>query len=254
MLISCYRIKTVVRKLERLQKYLARCGVASRRQAEILIKEGHVTVNKQVITEMGRKVQPGVDLVEVKGKKVTPEKRKIYLLLNKPCKVVTTLHDPQHRKKVTDLLTGITERVYPVGRLDYNSEGLLLLTNDGELAYRLTHPRYQISKTYLTRVSGQVMEKELNLLRNGVKLEDGYTQPAVVKLLKREQAETLLEITIHEGRNRQIRRMCEKIGHPVLSLKRIKFGPLVLGDLKAGEYRHLKHKEIQALKAACHLS
>jgi pseudouridine synthase len=241
----------VVGTLERLQKYLARCGVASRRKAEEMIKQGQVRVNQQIVSVMGFQVEPGKDLVEVNGKVVKPEIRKVYLLLNKPLNVVTTLDDPQQRKIVTDLIQGIQERVFPVGRLDYHSEGLLLLTNDGELAYRLTHPRYEIAKTYLTLVSGQIKENTINLLRNGVELEDGLTQPAVVKVLNREKAKTLLEITIKEGRNRQIRRMCDKVGHPVISLKRIKFGPLELGDLKPGKYRELKPKEIQALKAAC---
>jgi len=244
----------VVRTLERLQKYLARCGVASRRKAEEMIKQGQVRVNQQIVTEMGLQVEPGKDLVEVTGKIVKPENRKIYLLLNKPLNVVTTLDDPQQREIVTDLLQGIQERVYPVGRLDYNSEGLLLLTNDGELAYRLTHPRYQIEKTYLTLVRGQVKEIALNKLRNGVNLEDGKTQPAVIKILGREQTKTLLEITIKEGRNRQVRRMCDKVGHPVVSLKRIKFGPLDLGNLKPGMYRELTQKEILSLKKACQLN
>jgi len=243
----------VVGKLERLQKYLARCGVASRRKAEEMIKQGQVRVNQQIVSEMGFQVEPGKDLVEIKGRIVKPENRKVYLLLNKPQNVVTTLNDPQQREIVTDLLQGIHERVYPVGRLDYFSEGLLLMTNDGELAYRLTHPSYEIAKTYLTLVPGQVKEIALNELRNGVELEDGLTQPAVVKILGREQATTLLEITIKEGRNRQVRRMCAKIGHPVISLKRIKLGPLELGDLKPGKYRELKQKEIEALKAACQL-
>ena len=243
----------VVGTLERLQKYLARCGVASRRRAEEMIKQGQVRVNQQIVSEMGFQVEPGKDLVEVKGRIVKPENRKVYLLLNKPLNVVTTLDDPQQRKTVTDLLQGIQERVYPVGRLDYHSEGLLLMTNDGELAYRLTHPRYEIAKTYLTLVCGQVKEITINELRKGVELEDGLTQPAVVKILSREHTKTLLEITIKEGRNRQVRRMCDKVGHPVLSLKRIKLGPLDLGDLKSGEYRELKQKEIQALKAACQL-
>lgn len=243
----------MVRKLERLQKYLARCGVASRRKAEELIKQGQVMVNKQVISEMGFLVDSGKDLIEVKGKKVTPEQRKLYLLFYKPIRVVTTLDDPQQRKKVIDLLQGVAERIYPVGRLDYNSEGLLLMTNDGELAYRLTHPRYEIAKTYQTKVQGLVNEKALNKLRAGVELEDGLTQPAIVKLLRSNHVKTELEITIKEGRNRQVRRMCDKIGHPVISLKRIKLGPLVLGNLKPGKYRELKPREVAALKSACHL-
>ncbi|MDD2432329.1 MAG: pseudouridine synthase [Clostridia bacterium] len=243
----------VVGKLERLQKYLARCGVASRRKAEAMIKQGLVKVNGQVISEMGFQVKPGKDQVEVRGRKIEPEKRKVYLLLNKPCKVVTTLHDPQGRKKVTDLIKGVNERIYPVGRLDYDSEGLLLLTNDGELTNHLTHPRFAIAKTYLVKVQGQVNKQTVGKLQKGIELEDGLTQPALVKVRQRKQTETLLEITIREGRNRQIRRMCEKTGHPVITLTRLKFGPLDLSNLKVGEYRELKPKEIQALKKACHL-
>ncbi|MDD4146547.1 MAG: pseudouridine synthase [Clostridia bacterium] len=243
----------VVGKLERLQKYLARCGIASRRKAEEMIRQGLVKVNEQIVSEMGFQIEPGKDRVEVQGKKVEPEKRKVYFLLNKPGGVVTTLDDPQGRAKVTDLLKGVAERVYPVGRLDYQSEGLLLLTNDGELAYRLTHPRFEIAKTYLAKVQGQVKEQAVERLQKGVELEDGLTQPALVKIRQRGLAETLLEITIKEGRNRQVRRMCEKIGHSIISLKRIKLGPLALGNLQTGQYRELKQKEIQALKKACAL-
>ncbi|MGI6588539.1 MAG: pseudouridine synthase [Peptococcia bacterium] len=243
----------VVGKLERLQKYLARCGVASRRKAEEMIKQGLVKVNGQAVLEMGFQVEPGKDQVEVQGKKVEPEKRKVYFLLNKPCRVVTTLNDPQGRKKVTDLIKGVPERVYPVGRLDYHSEGLLLLTNDGELTYHLTHPRFAIAKTYLVKVQGRVNKQNVERLQKGIELEDGLTQPALVKVRQCKQAETLLEITIREGRNRQVRRMCEKIGHPVITLKRLKFGPLALGNLKVGEYRELNLYEIQALKNVCHL-
>lgn len=244
----------VVEKLERLQKYLARCGVASRRRSEEMIKQGLVKVNGQIVSEMGFQVRAEKDRVEVQGKKVVPEKRKVYFLLNKPSGVVTTLDDPQGRQKVTDLLKGVPERVYPVGRLDYHSEGLLLLTNDGELAYRLTHPRFAIAKTYLAKVQGKVEKQAIHELQKGVELEDGLTQPALVKVRQSGPAETLLEITIKEGRNRQVRRMCEKIGHPVISLKRMQLGPLDLGNLKTGQYRELRQKEIQALKKACQLS
>ena len=237
--------------MERLQKYLARSGVASRRAAEEMIRQGAVKVNGQVITEMGVQVKPDEDKIEVQGKVIQPEERKVYLLFNKPLRVVTTLDDPQGRTKVSDFLKGVKERVYPVGRLDYNSEGLLLLTNDGELAYRLTHPSYQIAKTYLTSVQGYVMNHVVKKLEKGIELDDGMTQPAVVKVLRKAPAETLMEITIREGRNRQVRRMCEKIGHPVLSLKRITFGGLELGDLATRKFRYLNEQEIAALKKIC---
>lgn len=240
-----------MKKLERLQKYLARSGVASRRAAEELIRRGLVKVNGIVVTEMGTQIDPEQDLITVNGKVVKPEEKKVYLLFNKPLRVVTTLDDPQGRAKVTDFLHGIKERVFPVGRLDYLTEGLLLLTNDGDLAYRLTHPRYQIAKTYLASVQGSVSHQLVRVLEKGVELEDGKTQPAQVRVIKRTPQETLMEITIREGRNRQVRRMCEKIGHPVLSLKRISFGNLELGNLPTGQYRYLSRSEESALKKLC---
>jgi pseudouridine synthase len=234
--------------MERLQKYLARSGVASRRKAEEMIEQGLIKVNGKIITEMGFTVYPEKDRIQVRDKIVKPEERKIYILMNKPTQVVTTVDDPQGRTKVVDLLKGIKERVYPVGRLDYNSEGLLLLTNDGNLAYFLTHPRFKVEKTYIARVKGAISEKAVKELINGVLLEDGPTQPAVVKVLKREDTATLLEITIREGRNRQVRRMCEKVGHDVVYLKRIRFGTLTLGDMKSGQYRYLNEKEVQDIK------
>lgn len=240
-----------MKELERLQKYLARSGVASRRAAEELIRRGFVKVNGIVVTEMGTQIDPEQDLITVNGKIVKPEEKKVYLLFNKPLRVVTTLDDPQGRAKVTDFLPEIKERVFPVGRLDYLTEGLLLLTNDGDLAYRLTHPRYQIPKTYLASVQGSVSYQLVRVLEKGVELEDGKTHPAQVRIIKRTPQETLMEITIREGRNRQVRRMCEKIGHPVLSLKRISIGNLELGNLPTGEYRYLSVPEVGALKKLC---
>jgi len=238
---------------ERLQKFLARAVIASRRQAEEYIKAGRVKVNGLVITELGSKVDPDRDRVAIDNKPVKAEEELVYLLLNKPPLVVTTLHDPQGRTKVTDLLPGIKQRVYPVGRLDYETEGLLLLTNDGELAYRLTHPSYKVPKTYRVKVQGNPSRTALQRLRNGVKLEDGMTQKALVKVLQPGKDSTLLEITIREGRNRQIRRMCQAVGHPVLALRRIRFGPLQLGSLSPGQYRALTKEEIISLKKACRL-
>lgn len=238
---------------ERLQKFLAKAGIASRRQAEEYIKAGRVKVNGLVITELGSKVDPERDQVMVDGKPVKVEEELVYLLLNKPPLVVTTLHDPQGRTKVTDLLPGIKQRVYPVGRLDYETEGLLLLTNDGELAYRLTHPSYKVPKTYRVKVRGNPSRAALQRLRDGVELEDGMTQKALVKVLQQGKDSTLLEIIIREGRNRQIRRMCQAVGHPVLALRRISFGPLQLGNLPVGQYRTLTKGEIASLKKACRL-
>jgi len=238
---------------ERLQKFLAQAGVASRRQAEEFIKAGRIKVNGQVITEMGYKIDQHRDQVTVDGKRVLAQEEMVYLLLNKPPLVVTTLSDPQQRTKVTDLLVGIKQRVYPVGRLDYESEGLLLLTNDGELAYRLTHPRYKVAKTYLVKVKGNISPEAQQRLREGVVLEDGPTQPAQVSVVREGKGTTLLEVTIREGRNRQIRRMCETVGYPVSALQRVSFGPLKLRDLPTGQYRFLTKAEIAALKKACQL-
>ncbi|PKM89007.1 MAG: pseudouridine synthase [Firmicutes bacterium HGW-Firmicutes-12] len=236
--------------MERLHKYLARAGMASRRQAENMIKEGRVKVNGIVVKEMGSQIEPGLDEVRLDNKEVVLRDDKIYILLNKPTQVVTTLDDPQKRKKVIDLLKGINERVYPVGRLDFNTEGLLLLTNDGELAYRLTHPKYKVDKVYIADVKGNMREPAITKLRIGIILEDGPTMPAQVRKLKQGNI-TTIEIAIHEGRNRQVRRMCEAVGHPVLSLKRVKFGPLKLGDLPVGAYRYLELQEIMDIKEAC---
>ena len=244
----------MVIKLERLQKYMARSGVTSRRKAEEMIKKGLVRVNGTIITEMGVKVNPLEDEIDVAGKKILPEEKKVYVLLNKPLGVVTTMNDPQGRKIVTDLLKDIKERIYPIGRLDYNTEGLLLLTNDGELAYHLTHPRFEINKTYFAKVNGYVTELALKELRQGVMLADGLTKLAFVKLLKRTAKESSLEITIQEGRNRQVRRMCEKVGHAVSYLKRIRLGFLELEDLQVGQYRCLKDFEVKKLKIDCKLT
>jgi len=237
--------------LERLQKYLARAGIASRRRAEELIKNGRVKVNGQTVSEMGIKIDPASDVVTFDDLGTNLQEEKVYLMLNKPARVVTTLEDPQGRCKVTDLIKGVKTRVFPVGRLDYLTEGLLLLTNDGELAYRLTHPKYKVNKVYVATVRGNIDEPALTKLRQGVMLDDGLTMPARVRLLTVENRVSTLEITISEGRNRQVRRMCNTVGYPVASLKRIQFGMLKLQDLESGQYRHLHEKEVAVLKKAC---
>lgn len=239
---------------ERLQKIISKAGLASRREAEEFIKAGRVKVNGVVVTELGTKVEPGRDKVSVDGKPIRSEKL-VYVILNKPKGVVTSLSDPDGRKTVTDLLTDINERVYPVGRLDYNTEGLLLLTNDGALTYALTHPKHEITKTYVAKVKGQPTEEKLDLLRTGIKLEDGMTAPAKVDIIDidREKGLAALEISIHEGRNRQVRRMCDAIGHPVRNLKRIKFAFLDLTGLRRGQYRHLYAAEIERLKSLANI-
>ena len=238
---------------ERLQKVLSQAGVASRRAAEKLIAEGRVTVNGQTIREMGVKADLAVDDIRVDGRRIKAAERHRYILLNKPAGYVTTRSDPQRRRTVMDLLGGVREYVYPVGRLDYDTEGLLLLTNDGDLAARLTHPRHGVERTYEAHVSGMPDEDAIERLRRGIPLDGRRTLPADVKLLNKGPAkagrhgEGVLLITIREGRNRQVRRMCEAVGHPVRKLKRIKFGPIGDRRLKPGEWRELTAAEIKVL-------
>ncbi|HZG14732.1 MAG TPA: pseudouridine synthase [Candidatus Bathyarchaeia archaeon] len=233
--------------MERLQKILAQAGVASRRKCEELITQGRVKVNGTVSTELGTKVDPQNDIILVDDKPIHIEKL-IYLLLHKPTGVITSLHDPQGRRVVTDLLTDIQERVYPVGRLDYDTSGLLLLTNDGELANRIAHPSFEIDKVYRAWVKGIPSKESVKKLATGIRLEDGMTSPGEARIIEQEAQRTLLEITIHEGRNRQVRRMCDAIGHPVLKLERIRLGFLTLAGVKVGEYRHLTKEEVERLK------
>lgn len=232
----------------RLQKYLAMSGVASRRKSEELIKEGHVMVNGKVITEMGFTIEPDKDYIKLDGKLVRPENRKVYILMNKPSSVVTTSNDQFQRDTVMDLLgRKVVERVYPVGRLDYETEGLLLLTNDGELANRIMHPRTHLPKRYQVVVRGKISKENMELLATGVDIGDYTTSPAEVKLVAFRDHKTEIEITINEGKNRQIRRMMEKIGHEVAYLKRISIGPIHDNMLKKGEWRHLTEDELKRL-------
>jgi len=235
--------------LERLQKVIAQAGIASRRDAEELIKAGRVTVNNKVVTELGTKVEPKRDRIAVDNKLIKAEKY-LYILLNKPKGVITALEDPQGRKTVADLVANIPERIYPVGRLDYNTEGLLIMTNDGDLTNTLTHPSHEIAKTYLAKVQGYPPEEKLDKLRVGIKLEDGVTAPAKINIIAidREKELTTLEIVIYEGKNREIRRMCEAIGYPVKNLKRIQIAFLTLEGLRRGQYRQLLAEEVEELK------
>ena len=232
----------------RLQKYLAQCGVASRRHAEEMIAAGDVTVNGVRITQMGAQVEEG-DTVCVKGKRVTPETEKVYIMYHKPAGEVTTASDPEGRPTVMDRFRDQPVRLFPVGRLDYDSEGLLLLTNDGALTERLLHPSHQVDKTYLARVTGSVSLDTVRLLRQGVMLDDHKTAPAKVRIIKTETFATVVLVTIHEGRNRQVRRMFEEAGHKVLQLRRVRFGPLELGDLPRGQWRELTPEEERKLMA-----
>ncbi|MBU2537445.1 MAG: rRNA pseudouridine synthase [Proteobacteria bacterium] len=224
---------------ERLQKILAKAGIASRRNAEELIRQGKVTVDGKVVTEMGCRVDPEKQVVAFEGRPLRQEEEKIYLLLNKPRGYVTTLHDPQGRPIVTSLLTGITSRVFPVGRLDFDTEGALIMTNDGDFAERILHPRFEIERTYQATVRGLPPPEKIRLLEEGLELEGKKTWPAKVEIISREPETTTLEITIHEGRKRQVRMMFQAIGHRVLALKRIAYGGLPLGGLPAGKYRRL---------------
>ena len=230
---------------ERLQKVLAKAGIASRRKAEELIRQGKVRVDGKVITEMGTKVDPETQDIECEGIALDPQEEKVYILLHKPAGYLSTVDDPQGRPIVTDLLKNIKERVYPVGRLDLDTEGALLLTNDGELAQKILHPSHEVNKTYVAKVKGRPGKKKLDTLSKGIELEGKKTWPANIEVLKNEAGSTTIKITIHEGRKRQVRKMFEAIGHPVLKLKRIAYGQLELGELGSGKYRFLTPADIK---------
>ncbi len=232
----------------RLSKYLSDAGVCARRKAEEAILRGQVKVNGQVVAVLGTKVDTEKDHVFFDGKRVAYQQKYLYLLLHKPEGYVTTANDERGRPTVLELLKDVKARVFPVGRLDYNTSGLLLLTNDGDLAYRLTHPKHTVRKTYRARVKGVPSESALNSLRQGIQVEDYITAPAKVTVKKKDVDATVLEIVIHEGRNRQVRKMCTAIGHEVMSLKRVATGKLELLDLPKGKYRHLTPAEVAYLK------
>jgi 23S rRNA pseudouridine2605 synthase len=233
---------------KRLQKILAEMGIASRRKAEELIEEGRVTVNGKV-ARLGQKADPLRDHIKLGGKLLTrPSERKVYYMLNKPVNVLTSLSDKEERPTVKDYLKGVRERVYPVGRLDFDSEGLLLITNDGELAHAITHPSKKIPKTYRVKIKGVLADKELARLRKGIRIEGGLTAPAEVKPVKILKQNSWIDITIHEGKKRQIRRMLQAVGHPAARLIRIRIDGLVLGTLKAGGLRQLSNEEVKRLK------
>ena len=236
------------KELERLQKRIASSGYTSRRKAETLITDGKVKVNGHVVTELGTKVSNS-DTVEVEGIKLEQED-KIYILFNKPAQVITSVSDDRGRKVVTDYFKDIETRIYPVGRLDYDTSGLLLLTNDGEFTNLMTHPRYHIKKKYVAKLKGYLMREEVKALEKGIELEDGFTQPAQVKVKNQDKDKntTLVEITISEGRNRQVRRMFEHFGHQVSKLTRIQFGPLDIKGLNAGEGRVLTPHEVKTIR------
>lgn len=233
----------------RLQKYLADAGIASRRKAEELIKQGKVYVNGKIVNELGTKVTPNVDEIRYEGKKVEIEEKYIYILLNKPIGYVTTVKEQFSRDKVTDLVH-VKERLVPVGRLDMYTSGALILTNDGDFVYKVTHPKNEVTKTYTVTLKGQVSDDEIEKLRSGVVLDDGFkTSPAKVKRIMedKENNKTRLEIVIHEGKNREVRRMCDAIGKKVLALHRSKIGTISLEGLTIGKWRYLKDDEVQKL-------
>ncbi len=237
----------------RLQKVLAQAGIASRRACEALISEGRVEVNSEVVVEQGRRVDPERDVIRVDGARIPPPRRHLYLAMNKPRGVVVTMDDPEGRRTVADLLAKggsrqvKNERLFHVGRLDADSEGLLILTNDGELANKLAHPSYQVPKTYIAEVTGLVNPPTLQRLRHGITLEDGPVRPTSVKIVSSAAERTLIKITLQEGRNRIVRRTMEAVGHPVRRLSRIGIGPVRLGNLKLGEYRELTRDELGGL-------
>jgi 23S rRNA pseudouridine2605 synthase len=235
----------------RLQKVLAAAGVASRRAAEQLIAEGRVEVNGRLVTEQGTRVDPDSDVVRVDGSRIPPPRRHVYVVLNKPRGVVSTLDDPEGRRDLSELLAGRRERLFHVGRLDTDTEGLLILTNDGDFGHRLAHPSFEVPKTYLAEVSGVVNPATLQRLRNGVRLEDGLVRPRAVKLVStsgdKGEGKSLVRITVHEGRNRIVRRTMEAVGHPVRRLSRIGIGPVRLGNLAVGTLRDLTREELGSL-------
>ena len=232
----------------RLQKYIAECGIASRRKAEELILEGKIIVNGIIVTELGTKINPSKDIVEYNNKVIEPEQRNVYILLNKPIGYVTTVKDQFNRPSVLDLVK-VKERIVPVGRLDFYTSGALILSNDGDFVYKITHPKHEVNKTYNVTVKGIINEDEIEDLRSGVKIDDYITKPAKVKILRIDKYKNIsrIQITIHEGKNRQIRKMCEAIGKKVLALHRSKIGNIDVKDLKIGEWRYLTDAEISDL-------
>lgn len=233
-------------EIVRLQKYIAMCGVTSRRKAEEMIAQGTVSVNGKTITELGTKVEIGADKVCVNGREIKTEQKKYYIMLNKPVGYVSTVHDQFERQSVLELVE-LKARLFPVGRLDYDTSGLLLLTNDGNFTYKVTHPKFQMPKTYIALIKGGITISALNKLRRGVKIEDYTTSPAEVEIIDSRDGFTKIKITIHEGRNRQVRKMFESVGCKVYELERISIGKVILGNLPLGRWRYLTAHEINYL-------
>ena len=232
----------------RLNKYIASAGICSRRKADELIAAGNVRVDGAVIHEMGYDVKEGQQVV-VNGKPIEAAQKKVYVAVNKPWGYVTTMNDDKDRATVADLVADIPERLFPVGRLDYNTTGLLLMTNDGDLTYRLTHPKHEVYKTYVAVVSGVLSDARIARLRRGVDIGGFVTSPAKVRVLRQNRKSTVVEISIHEGKNRQVRKMFSAVGNKVQSLERVAIGDIRLGHLQEGHYRKLTQQEIQYLKS-----
>jgi 23S rRNA pseudouridine2605 synthase len=232
----------------RLNKYIASCGVASRRAADAIVAEGRVTVNGRPVDTIGMDVDPDTDKVAVDGALLSLERKNVYIMLNKPAGVLSTCHDDRGRRTVLDLVGKAEQRLFPVGRLDYDTEGLLLLTNDGAFAYRCTHPKHELDKTYMAVVHGRLDEGAIRHLQNGILLEGVKTAPAKIKILERTESGYRVHITIHEGKNRQVKRMFEAVGCHVMQLKRIAFGKLTLGDLPTGKWRFITNVELESIE------
>lgn len=232
----------------RLQKVIARAGISSRRKAEELIRSGQVTVNGKIVTELGTKVDPSHDHIKVSGRHLPAPAPDMFMILNKPAGVVCTLEDPEGRPTIKHLIPKPSLRLFPVGRLDFDSEGLLLLTNNGEIAQACLHPSRHVQKTYLVKIKGVLEESDILQLKKGIPLEDGQTAPAKIRKAGKAEANSWVELTIHEGRKHQIKRMLEYLGHPVIRLKRIQFGPLNLGKLPLGASRFLTDREANSLR------
>ncbi|MEA4825050.1 MAG: pseudouridine synthase [Clostridium sp.] len=232
---------------ERLQKYMAACGVAARRKCEEIIEEGRVKVNGNIVTELGFKVDPELDEIVVDSKLIKLEERKVYILLNKPEGYVSTVKDERGRKTILDIVK-VNERIFPIGRLDYNTSGMILLTNDGDIYNRIIHPRKEVNKVYIAVIEGAPSKDKIDEFCNGIDIGGYITAKAKFRIIEKLQDKSKVEIIIHEGKNRQVRRMCEKIGHPVIALKRISVGNIKLGNLRRGEWRYLDENEINYLK------
>jgi len=235
----------------RLQRYLAQAGIASRRKAEELIVAGSVRVNGTTVRQLGTVIDPAVDRVEYDGRVVLAAAANAYFVVHKPFGVVTTMHDPEGRRTVADILRShdVAQRVVPVGRLDYDTAGVLLLTDDGDMAHILTHPRFGVEKTYRATVRGRLAPESVRALGSGVELEDGRAAPAIIHVVAVRRDRSTVDITIHEGRNRQVRRMFERLGHPVADLVRMRFGPIALAALAPGSLRPVTDRELHALRA-----